>query len=106
MEAEAVNGYRAIHVAHSSVIPILLEAGADLEARTAFAQTPLMTQAVRTRTGIDVSALEILLEAGADPFATDMYGTRTARVLVEGFPDADAGVIEVLRRGEEGGPER
>ncbi len=99
LRAAMRGGDQAIHIAHSSAIPLLLAAGADIEAKTDFGQTPLMCQAIRNRKGDDLQAIRILLQAGASARYRDHYG-RTAAQLVAGFPDADGRVLGILRQAQ------
>jgi len=104
IEAVCRGGDQPIHIAHSSVIPLLLEAGADLEALTDFHQTPLMRHALTNRRRGDIESIRVLLDAGANPDATDKEG-RTAVELLEGFPYADPEVLRLLKDAEQAGQE-
>jgi ankyrin repeat protein len=85
------SGFTALHFAaqeqHAAVAVVLIEAGADLNARNRFGNTPLSVAlfAVRDRDGAVVRAL---LDAGADPDVENNYGV-SARGLAETVANFD-----------------
>ena len=70
-------GFTPLHLAAQSLNPkevrLLIDAGADLEARNRFGATPLMTAFLRARDD-DHGVTGILLEAGADLDAENIAG--------------------------------
>jgi ankyrin repeat protein len=63
--------WEAAHYARPAIVRLLLDRGADVDARdTYFRRTPLI-EAAR---GFNIDSVTALLEAGADPWATDRGG--------------------------------
>jgi ankyrin repeat protein len=58
---------------HADVAAVLIEAGADLDARNRFGNTPLWGALFNVRDG-DGDVVRALLAAGADPDAENNYG--------------------------------
>jgi hypothetical protein len=63
-----------------------------------------MRHALKNRRGGDIESIRVLLDAGANPHATDKEG-RTAVELLEGFPYADPEVLRLLKDAEQAGQE-
>ena len=94
------DGFTALHCAvqegHPDVVEVLIDAGADIEARTTEASTPLHYACENGKLAI----VKVLVKAGADACATENDGatciklaanfgrTETVRYLV-GLPDVD-----------------
>lgn len=68
----------AVHNKNLDMVKLLVEAGAELEARTHYYDTPLLSAA----TDNSVEIVEYLLSVGADSKAKDIYG-QTADSLTE-----------------------
>jgi ankyrin repeat protein len=60
------------------IVTLLLERGADIEARDDGGNTPLMVAAEQSSTP---AILTLLLEKGADPLAEDKYGRRAIDIV-------------------------
>lgn len=101
VEAEDLDGTRPLHVAamhqHPEVLELLLEAGAEVDPRDARANTPLFYATTFSQGSGD--CIVPLLRAGADPHASNRYGSSpvtAARTITnvdlarwyEGVPDA------------------
>jgi len=78
---------------HPEVVALLLQAGADKEARIGFGVRPLMYAA---GTG-EAAVVQVLLQAGADPLARNEVG-RTALMMVKDRDYVD--VINLLHEAE------
>jgi ankyrin repeat protein len=70
-------GFTPLHFAaqqqHADAAAVLIEAGADIEARNRFGNTPLWGALFNVRDG-DGEVVRTLLAAGADPDAVNNYG--------------------------------
>jgi ankyrin repeat protein len=70
-------GFTPLHLAaqqqHAAVAVILIAAGADLNARNRFGNTPLWGALYNVHDG-DGEVVRVLLDAGADPDAENNYG--------------------------------
>lgn len=86
---------QAIHAATGKALEVLIDQGANVNARDGFGQTPLMRAAIRARTTKDLSDVRLLLDAGADVNARDSYG-RTAIGVLQTWPDPDPEMIRLL----------
>lgn len=78
---------------HPEVVELLLDAGADKEAKIGFGVRPLMYAAGNGEAGV----VEVLLRAGADPLARNEVG-RTALMMVKDRDYVD--VINLLHEAE------
>lgn len=78
-------------------VELLIEAGADVNARTDIDSTPLHRAVI----GGNLAIIKMLLTAGADPNAVDHFGA-TAASLAEGRPNREE-IRTLLRRRHDGG---
>ena len=71
------DGFTPLHFAaqqqHAEVAAMLIDAGADLNARNRFGNTPLWGALFNVRSG-GGEVVRVLLDAGADPDAENNYG--------------------------------
>ena len=82
---------------HTAVVSLLIEAGADLDARAHYGTTALMSATLQGR----VAVVRILVEAGADLTIKDRSGSTA---LMWATKKGLSEVIEVLRDSSTGGP--
>ncbi|WP_455284419.1 sigma-70 family RNA polymerase sigma factor [Cupriavidus necator] len=81
-----------------AAVKLHIERGDDLEVRDERGNTPLMLAAAKNRSGV----CRILLEAGADPFPTDLSGKDALCIAkTEGADDAASAIEAFISRGSD-----
>jgi hypothetical protein len=88
-------GYSAIHYASPAAVALLVDRGADINAKTAHGQTPLMIAAIRARDTQDFNGVRLLIDIGADVNARDNEG-RTAIGVLRTWPRPNLELIKVI----------
>jgi Ankyrin repeats (3 copies)/Ankyrin repeat len=97
LDISNINGDRAVHLASARTMALLLQRGADINARTRHGQTPLMRAAIRARVTKDLSVVQLLLNSGADVNARDNQGY-TAISVLRTWPDPDPSAIKMIEK--------
>jgi|ThiBio_1000_plan_1041568.scaffolds.fasta_scaffold06313_4 ankyrin repeat protein len=99
--ARAERGHTPLHAAalegHAEVVGLLIDAGADVNARTSGTKTTPLHSAAG---GGHAEVARLLLEHGADPGAKTVEGN-TPRALAERWGHADPDLIRSLAEAEE-----
>lgn len=96
VDARLPEGRSALCFATTEVIPILVDAGADPNARDNKGMTPLFAQGSRAMQRRDATAFNLLVRLGADPSLTDGRGRTVLDFLAESEEWTAADVAQVL----------